>query len=357
MTPNRWLPLLLLAALFTLTMASCSSVVPTISPTATPLPTATSTAPPTVTTTPTRPPASTATRTPLPPPTATPAPTIPPTPTRQPMPVPAAPRPTPKSIQNGQNGLFDVVVLVDKRSPDLSRADVNRVFEVAATQMAARTGQWMRLVDVVYGMSRSTTGNEYVQMENLALDYLKQNPANPPEGIILFSDTESCRNAGGFSRSIKPGFAFQNEYKSPRPEVGADKVYLAVVEYNHPYAQCGYGTPGGQTRLSAVSINGECRNRAGIACVPSGDRWVCPDSQKDLYADHDYFVASIIVHEFLHPFGIDPTDLEMDHYAATGCQKRGGVTAEQYKVLVNGDLYDAQLYLSLCPDVFARFRR
>lgn len=357
MTSHRTLALLLVAALTSLAVASCSSATPTASPTATLLPAATSTAAPTATAVRTLPPTATATRTLVPSPTVTPVPTIPPTPTRIPLPVPAAPRPTPKSGQNSQNGLFDVVVLVDKRSPDVPRADVTRVFEVAATQMAARTGQWMRLVDVVYGMSRATTGNEYVQMENLALDYLKQNPANPPEGIILFTDTESCRNAGGFSRSIRPGFAFQNEFKSPRPEVGADKVYLAVVEYNHPYAQCGYGTPGGQTRVSPTAINGECRNRTGVTCVPSGDRWTCPNTQNDLYADHDYFIASIIVHEFIHPFGIDPTDLEMDHYGATGCQKRGSFTADQYKALANGDLYEAQLNLGLCPDVFARFRR
>jgi hypothetical protein len=273
------------------------------------------------------------------------------------MPVPASPRPTPKSGSNLTNGVFDVVIIVDGKAPAVSREDAVRVFELAAREMAARTGEWMRLVDVVYGMDRQPAPNEYDQMKNMAGAYLSKNPANPPDGIILFTDTETCRNAGGFSLSYKPQIAFKSEYPSPRTEVGSDKVYLAVVEYHHQYARCGYGDPNTTTRQSPVSINGECFNQAGVACVQSGDLWICPTSLNDLFRDHDFFVANMIDHEFLHPFGIDPVDLNLDHYASSSCKARGGVTQAQYDAVMAGDRYDAQRYFGLCPDVYPRFHR
>ena len=128
---------------------------------------------------------STAIRTSTPAPTLTRPPTATPTITRVPLPTPASPRPTPLSLQNSKNGLFDVVVIVDKASPDIARSDVTRVFETAASQMAAHTGEWMRLVEVVYGMSRGTTGDQFTQMQNLALAYLKaqsgQSPGRHPD--------------------------------------------------------------------------------------------------------------------------------------------------------------------------------
>ena len=134
-------------------------------------------------------------------------------------------------------------------------------------------------------------------------------------------------------------------------------MYVAVVEYAHPYSRCGYGADlYDRTRKGEVSSDGECRNRSGITCVLSQDSWVCPDSLKDLNADRDYFIGSIIAHEFLHPFGIDAADLNQDHFASTSCIKRGGVTAAQADAVMN-DVWEAQVNLGFCPDVFARFRR
>lgn len=345
-------------------LASCN--LPAAQPTATPAPTAvplpsstpvpvsTPTSPP-PTLSPTRTTVPTATRTLAPTPTATR--TVVPTATRVPWPVPASARPTPKSGSNLTNGVFDVVIIVDKKAPEVKREDAVRVFELAARELAARTGEWMRLVDVVYGMERQVTGNEYTEMSNLAGEYLKKNPNNPPDGIILFSDTYTCKNAGGFSLSYKPPIAFQNEYRSPRSEVGNDKVYLAVVEFQHQYARCGYGDPNNTARQGAVSIDGECFNQAGVTCVQSGDLWVCPNSLQDAFRDHDLFLAMMIDHEFTHPFGIDPVDLNLDHFAASSCTKRGGVTQAQYDAVMAGDRYDAQRYLGLCPDVWPRFHR
>ena len=68
------------------------------------------------------------------------------------------------------------------------------------------------------------------------------------------------------------------------------------------------------------------------------------------YSDHDFFAASNIVHEFLHPFGIDPDPI-LDHYGTPACISRTGMTSAQA-----GDLHQAQLNMGMCPDVFSRFR-
>jgi hypothetical protein len=244
---------------------------------------------------------------------------------------------------------------MDAKGPQVSRLDIERVFEIAVLNMGAKTGQWMRLVDVVYGMTRGASGGETAQITAMVDKYLSQNTKNPPDGILLFTDTETCRNAGGFSLSIKPPFPYQAEYPSPRAPLGSDKVYVAVVEYHHPYAQCGYGQAGSPDRVSIVSLGGECRNRSGLVCVQNGERWSCPGMLNDLNSDPDFMTATIIIHEFLHPFGIDP-DMSMDHYASTSCAKRGGVTAAQMTA-IGTDLYDAQWYHGMCPDVFPRFKR
>jgi hypothetical protein len=306
---------------------------------------------PTVTPVPTLPPtaAPAATRTP------TPGPTALPTAVHKPLPTPGGPRPTPAGSQNNKNGVFDVLVLVDAKGPQVARPDIERVFEIAALNMGAKTGEWMRLVDVLYGLTRGASGGETAQLTALVDGYLSKNVTNPPDGILLFTDTETCRNAGGFSISAKPAFAYKAEYPSPRADIGSDKIYVAVVEYHHAYAQCGYDIPGSPIRVSAVSLGGECRNRAGVVCAPNGDRWTCPDMMHDLNSDPDFMTASIIIHEFLHPFGIDP-EMNNDHFASTACVKRGGVTEAQANAVLT-DLYESQYYHSLCPDVFPRFKR
>ncbi len=39
---------------------------------------------------------------------------------------------------------------------------------------------------------------------------------------------------------IAPPFPFQNEYPSPVPSVGSSRIYVAVVDFDHMYARCGY---------------------------------------------------------------------------------------------------------------------
>jgi hypothetical protein len=213
--------------------------------------------------------------------------------------------PTPASNLNRTNRLFDVLVLVDALAPQTPRADIVRVFNRAATHLADKTGEWIRIVDVVYGVARGTN------IQAMVNSYLTVHPSNPPDGVLVFTNESQAHIYGGYSFVFKPSIAYQNEFKSPRPEVGADKVYVAVVEFDHIYARCGYDDAG--NHVSPVSIGGECRNQPGTQCVLRGAFWVCATTLDDLYANHDYFVATAIIHEFLHPFGIDANE-SFDHY-------------------------------------------
>lgn len=276
---------------------------------------------------PTQPPEPTPTDKPVPSPTAT---LIPPTPTG----TPAGPSAT--------NGVFDVTVLVDPQGRRISEADITRVFTVAVSRLHEMTGQRMQLVDIVYGLPRggSVTG--------LVDNHLATAAPSPPEGIVVLSEDEQASAYGGYSfvRHLPPPFS--NEFESPRPGMGGDAVYIAVIHFDHLYGRCGYDDNG--NHVSDVSIGGECRNQPGTPCVQQEGGWMCVNLQGYPYGDHDFFVASNIVHEFLHPFGI-ASDGVLDHYGSPECMSRTGMTPEQA-----ADLREAQLNVMMCPDVFSRFR-
>jgi hypothetical protein len=233
--------------------------------------------------------------------------------------------------------------MVDALAPQTPRANIERVFNLASSTLAGKTGQWMRLVDVVYGVPRGKN------IQEMVTGYLNSHSSNPPDGVLVLSNDQTAHTYGGYSFVIKPSFAFSNEFPSPRSQVLRDKIYIAVVEFDHPYARCGYDDSG--NHVSGVSIGGECRNRPGTQCVQKGSRWMCANALNDLYANSDYFTATTIVHEFLHPFGIDANE-NFDHYGTPTCIQRTGMT--QAAAL---DIVLAQQNAGLCPDVFARFHR
>jgi hypothetical protein len=268
---------------------------------------------------------------PTPPTPASTTPTAPPTPAV----MPGAPL--------NRNGVFDAAVVVDAQAPQTAQADVTRVIARAAAKLFEKTGEGLRLSEVVYGMARGPG------VSDLARRYATTAAANPPDGVMVLSDDTSARTFGGYSTYFVPPFPFANEYASPRAGVAGANLYVAVVHFDHPYARCGYDDQG--NRVSDVSVGGECRNRPGTACVQRGDRWMCADALADLYADPDYFTACTMVHEFLHPFGIDANP-NLDHYGTQECRQRTGMSAQQA-----GDTREFQLNCGMCPDVYPRFRR
>ena len=256
-----------------------------------------------------------------------------------PAPPTSPPPPAPPATPTAK---FDVAVLVDPRGPQTSRDDIDRVFKRAVDKLLEKTGETMVLTEVVYspaGQNVSDMATRYIASKALA---------NVPEGILVFTNDTTAHTFGGYSIYLTGPSGFQSQFPSPRGEVGSNKVYIGAVEFDHPYARCGYND--NLERISSVSVGGECRNQPGTPCVQRGSWWVCSTALNDLYMDHDYFTATTIVHEFLHPFGIDANE-NLDHYGTPACMSRTGMTSAQA-----ADLMQAQLNCGLCPDVFPRFK-
>jgi hypothetical protein len=256
-----------------------------------------------------------------------------------PTPAPTPPAPSPPT---GAANRMSVAILVDSRAPQTPRGDVERVFARAVQTLLEKTGESMAAAELTYGPAGATTSD-------IVARYLATKvAATAPDGILIFTNDASAHTYGGYSFVVPGPTGFQSRYPSPRPEVGAGKVYIAVVEFDHLYAKCGYGDS--DTHTSSVSVGGECFNRPGTPCVAQGSAWVCSTALADLYIDHDYFTAASIVHEFLHPFGIDANE-SFDHYGTPACIARTGMTSAQA-----ADRNQAELNCGLCPDVFPRFR-
>lgn len=262
-------------------------------------------------------------------------------PQASPSPSPVAVMPTPlPGAPRVANGVFDVAILVEREAPQTPRPDVERVFRRAGSIMFEKTGEALWETGVTYGMARGPHTDDMVRR------YAATVATDAPDGVLVLSADDGAHIYGGYSFSFRPAFAFSNEFPSPRAGEGAGKIYVAVTEFHHPYARCGYDEQG--RRVSDVSIGGECRNQPGTPCVQRGSRWMCSTALEDLYAEDDYFTACTIVHEFLHPFGIS-ADGAYDHYGSQECAARTGATAS--------DLRQFQLHCGVCPDVYQRFRR
>jgi Bacterial Ig-like domain (group 2) len=234
---------------------------------------------------------------------------------------------------------FDVAVLVDSAGPQPASSELDRVMQAAAAKLLEKTG----VVLTPMGVAGVSGPSASAQVQS----YLPGRQSAPPEGIVLLSNDSMSATFGGYSISIAPPFPFQNEYPSPVPTVGSSRVYVAVVDFDHMYARCGYDD--NLNHISSTSIGGECRNRPGTPCVQVGTQWMCNDALNDLYANHDYFTGCTVVHEFMHPFGSAGS---FDHYGTAQCTQRTGMTA--------GDAANRVLFqqnCGMCPDVYPLFRR
>lgn len=238
---------------------------------------------------------------------------------------------------------FDVAVLVDADGRQPAREEIERAFAKADAKLRQKTGEGINLTEVAFAVPRGPS------VTTMATTFLAARAARPPEGLLLLLNDATSTSFGGYSVTVQPPFPFVNQFPSPVQSVGAGRVYVAVMHFDHFYARCGYD--GQQRRVSDVSFGGECRGRNGLPCVlkPGGEYWTCPDVLEDAYSDWDYYKGCTIVHELIHPFG---TEGNLDHYGTPQCIARGGVTQAQA-----GDTRMAQDNCVMCPDLYPRFKR
>jgi len=237
-------------------------------------------------------------------------------------------------------GVFQISVIVDLSSEPVPRDALPTALEEATAILLERTGFALSLIDVVEQVPSDT---RFL----LADRYLNTTTSPLPNGIVIFSfgDDDRARTYGGYSAWISGPEGFYNAFVSPL--AGDRHVYVAFMHWSHRYARCGYGDS--QTPISATSIDGECRNQPGTACTMHNGYSMCANAVDDLYASTPtYFVAANIVHEFMHPFGLNGV---YDHYGTEACQSAMGWTPANWSF----SLAEVQIYAGMCPNVYDNF--
>jgi hypothetical protein len=236
----------------------------------------------------------------------------------------------------GSDEPFRVAILTATAAPPAA-SDITRVFARAIDILFEKTGARMEQVSAVNAGPGNAT--------SLAAQYLMTLPTPMPDGVLALADDETATSFGGYSTTTPLPSPFLNRFPSPfRPP---NSAYVAVVDFVHKYARCGYDNAG--NRIGDRASGGECRNQTGLLCVDNGRYWQCPDTLTDLYSQPDVFPACTIVHEFMHPFG--PLG-NFDHYGTQQCRDRTGMSAAD-----SGDRRKFQQNCGMCPDVYLNFRR
>jgi hypothetical protein len=234
---------------------------------------------------------------------------------------------------------FTVSVLVDLRSEPVPRESIGAVIADASRILVEHTGIAFELIEVVEGFSTSTA-------HAFAGEYLA-GAATVPNGVILYSfgDDDRARTHGGYSFWVTGPAGFHNSYVSP--VAGDAHVYVAVLHWSHRYARCGYGEA--EEPISDVSLDGECFNQPGTACMEHYGYSFCSSALTDPYAETPTaFLSANIVHEFLHPFGVNGV---YDHYGTEQCIEAMGWLSSGW----THSREDAERWAGMCPNVFEAF--
>ena len=237
------------------------------------------------------------------------------------------------ALQTDDNKFRVMVLESTARRPD--PGDVTRVFARADELLGQKTGEhFARLGADDVGRGKPI---------DLVMAYVKAHPDTVPDGFLVLSDDAESVEYGGYSFVVPRPRGSHNRFPNGS---GDGLVYVAVVDFFHKYARCGYDDRG--DRVSERSRGGECHSERGLQCVDNGQYWMCPTATKDPNAEFDFFMGCDIVHEFAHPFGEAGDD---DHY-------RGSVCAERMKFSpAEATERAAQENCGMCPDVLAKFRR
>jgi hypothetical protein len=234
--------------------------------------------------------------------------------------------------------VFTVAVIVDTHSEAVSREQAQAVLEEAGRLLKELTPVTLVMTDFVEDSSgglTSDTGSRYVSAHTRAL----------PNGILIFSygDGGAARMNGGYSFGLAAPIAFRNAFVSPL--MGAGHLYVAVVDFSHRYAPCGYG--GAEALQSATALDGECGNQPGTACLQQNGYSMCANAAGSLYAaTPTRFASSLIVHQLLLAFAPGG---DKDAYSTPECSARMGYPQGYF------DLQEAQYHNDLCPSVYEEF--
>ena len=234
---------------------------------------------------------------------------------------------------------FEAAVIVDTTSEQVTREQAQSIFKEASSFLTEFTPFGIDMVDFVDDGGGGST-------RDMVNRYLAGHPANPLNGIVIFSsgDGGQARLSGGYGYSVPAG-EMQNAFVSPA--VGANQIYVAVVDSTYKYMACGYG--GSDTLQSSTSLQGECGNQTGTACVQQNGYSMCANAVGNLYmSTPTHFVSSAIIRGLLHNFGEGG---EQDNYATPACNARMGYPSSYF------DLQESEYYNGLCPFIYENFTK
>jgi hypothetical protein len=227
---------------------------------------------------------------------------------------------------------------VDTTSEPVTREQAQNQIDDANKIFPQLTSFAFKMVD----FSEDSAGGS---MTSIANRYVRLHPSSLPNGIAIYSfgDGGQAKTYGGYSYTIPGPAGYRNTFVSPA--VGGSRIYIAIVHFSHRYAVCGFGTA--KTVQSSTSIGGECRNQPGTACVMHNGYSMCSNAIDNLYASTPtYFGATIIIHEFMHPFAPGG---DKDHYGTPQCNEHMGYPPGSF------DLQKSEYYNGLCPFVYDNF--
>jgi hypothetical protein len=233
---------------------------------------------------------------------------------------------------------FEVAAIVDTTSEPVTRDQAQSLVTDANYIFFNLTPFGVYMVDFVEDSAGGT-------MDQIANRYISSHASALPDGIIIFSfgDDGQAKLYGGYAFTLPGPAGFRNPFNSP--VVGNTNLYIGIVHYSHKFAACGYGDS--DTVQSTVSIDGECRNQPGTACVEHNGYSMCSNAVNDLYASTPtYFGASTIIHEILHSFSPGG---KTDHYGTPECNARMGWPEGYF------DPIEADFYNNMCPFVYDNF--
>jgi hypothetical protein len=234
-------------------------------------------------------------------------------------------------------GYFRVAVIVDTNTDPVSREHAEAVLAIANEKLIDLTGFGLHL----HEFREDASGGS---VAHLVENYIRHT-STLPNGILIFSvgDDNRAKINRGYAQQILAPAGFKNAFVSPH--LGSGYMYVAVLQFNHRYAACGYA--GTDTIQSQVSSHGECREVDGEACVLWNGMQVCQSALPFLEGHTPIdMAAGPVIHEFMHAFGNQGPD---DHYGSQACNEAMGWQPAHY------DLEEAEYYNNFCPHVYDVF--
>lgn len=246
--------------------------------------------------------------------------------------------PTQTNVPAPSEPIFTVGVVVDTRSQAVTRDQAQALINEAGGHLKALIPVLMVMTDYVEDGSGGAT-------TDILQRYIVAHESSLPDGIVIlsFGDQDQAKISGGYNYTAPAPEGYRNRFVSPL--TGSARIYVAVIDYGYRYMACGYG--GENTVRSSSSLDGECGNHPGTACVQQNGYSMCASAVGHLYmSGPTYYAASKIIHELLQPFA--PGGAQ-DDYSTPQCTAFMGYPAGFH------DLQEAQYHNDLCPLVYDNF--